>query len=102
MNTRASIAALAIGAVLVSVPALAQQRNPNDGGLVNLPAGAKLDGGSKATTSSNTYYGRAANDGGPGPQPTAAQMNAASAQNKTANQAPSQPHVGRPQNDGGM
>jgi hypothetical protein len=101
MNTRI-IAALAIGAALVSAPAFAQQRNPNDGGLVNLPAGTKLDGGVKASSGSTSYYGRAANDGGPGAQPTSSQLNAASAQNKTANQAPSQPHVGRPQNDGGM
>jgi len=93
-------AALALG-VTLTIPAFAQGRAPNDGGLVSLPPGAKLDGSAaKSTTPSEPYYGRAANDGGPGPQPTAAQLNAASAKNKIVNQKPAAP--GRAPNDGGL
>ena len=91
--------ALAVG--FASAPAFAQARNPNDGGPVSVPAGAKLDSGVKSSSTSSSYVGRPANDGGPGAQPSTAQINAAGTQNKTANQA-SAPHVGRPLNDGGI
>jgi hypothetical protein len=90
--------ALALG-IALSVSASAQLRNPNDGGLLVEPS-AKLDGGaSKSTASSAPYYGRSANDGGPGPQPTAAQLKASSVKNKTVNQGSAAP--GRNPNDGG-
>jgi hypothetical protein len=89
---------LALG-VALAVPASAQSRNPNDGGSVTLPAGAKLDGGAAKSASSDPYYGRGANDGGPGPQPSAAQLNATNSKNKVVNQASGTP--GRNPNDGG-
>ena len=93
--------ALALG-IALSVPASAQSRSVNDGGqAVELPAGAKLDGGaSKSTASSAPSSWRGANDGGPTPQPTAAQLKggAASAQNKPVNQSPTSY---RGPNDGG-
>jgi hypothetical protein len=95
-----TMAALALG-IALSVPASAQSRAPNDGGqAADVPAGAKLDSGaSKSTASSAPAYGRGANDGGPGAEPTAAQLKGASAQNKTANQSPAA--FGRGANEGG-
>jgi hypothetical protein len=101
IHTTLAVCAIALAVGFASAPAFAQTRSPNDGGPVSLPSGAKLDGGVKSSSSGSSYVGRSANDGGPGAQPTAAQVGAAGAQNKTANQA-SAPHVGRPLNDGGM
>jgi hypothetical protein len=90
-------AAFVLGAALAPASALAQARNPNDGGQVSVPAGAKLDGGSKAA-STGTSYGRNANDGGTGPQPT--QISAATPKpSKPA--APAPVHLGRAVDDGG-
>jgi hypothetical protein len=94
-----AVAAFVLGAALAPVSAFAQARNPNDGGQVNVPAGAKLDGGSKSA-SSGTYYGRGANDGGTGAQPAPAQVAATSAKpSKPA--SPAQVHLGRNVDDGG-
>ncbi len=62
-------ALFALGAALAPVSAFAQARNPNDGGQIAVPPGAKLDGGSKAA-STGSYYGRNVNDGGVPPEPT--------------------------------
>jgi hypothetical protein len=93
-------AAFVLGAALAPVSALAQTRNPNDGGLVAVPAGAKLDGGSKASTT-GTYYGRNANDGGTGPQAAAAPTSPAKAKPSKAASAPAPVHLGRNVDDGG-
>lgn len=91
-------AAFVLGAALAPASALAQARNPNDGGQVSVPASAKLDGGSKSAASTGTYYGRNANDGGTGPAPT--QVSAATAKpSKPA--APAPVHLGRAVDDGG-
>ena len=88
--------------VMLAAPAFAQGRPVNDGGSVELPAGAKLDGGaSKSSATTSDYYGRPANDGGPGPQPTAAQLKASSTKNKVV-EKPGAAATGRSPNDGGM
>jgi hypothetical protein len=91
-----------LGAIaLAPVSAFAQARNVNDGGQVNVPAGAKLDSGSKSAATS-AYYGRNANDGGTGAQPTAAQVSATTAKpSKKSASAPAPVHLGRSVDDGG-
>jgi hypothetical protein len=98
-------AALVLGVALAPVSAFAQARNVNDGGQVSVPAGATLNSGSKPAATS-TYYGRGADDGGTGPQPSAAQVSATQAKaavpkkSKTAG-APAPVVIGRSVNDGG-
>jgi hypothetical protein len=97
-------AMLVLGAALLPASAFAQARNPNDGGQVAVAPDAKLDGGSKATTT-QPYYGRNADDGGTGLQPTQAQISAATPKPsrtlrmQVGTPAPAQP--GRAVNDGG-
>ncbi len=98
-------ATIVLGAVaLAPASAFAQTRNVNDGGQVNVPAGAKLDGGSKSAATS-AYYGRNADDGGTGPQPTVVQTSAATAKPSKASSkaaaAPAPVQLGRSVNDGG-
>src|ERR1700740_700552 len=100
LRPQVAIAALALSAMLCSVPAFAQQRNVNDGGQVSVPAGAKLDA-APASAPATPHYGRHVADGGTPPQPPVAQMKAAKARNKTANQKPVQ-HIGRNVDDGGL
>ena len=56
-------AALALGVTLYSLPAFAQ-RSPNDGGMVAVAPGAKLDSAASAAKPTTPYYGRGADDGG--------------------------------------
>jgi hypothetical protein len=95
-------AALVLGATFCSVPAFAQ-RNANDGGQVTVAPGAKPAApAAKSTTATTPYYGRGANDGGTGPQPTGAQASAESSQSKSSGQKPATPPApGRNPNDGG-
>jgi hypothetical protein len=95
-------AAVVLGAIaFVPASALAQARNPNDGGQVSAPVGAKLDGGSKSSATT-AYYGRNANDGGTGAQPAAAaQVNAATSKPSKSASAPAPVHLGRSVDDGG-
>lgn len=93
-------AAIVLGAALAPVSAFAQARNPNDGGQVNVPAGAKLDGGSKAA-STGTTYGRNVDDGGTPAEPTQKVSAAPAKQSKAAAQQPAQVHLGRNVDDGG-
>jgi hypothetical protein len=98
-------AGVVLGAIAFApAAAFAQARNVNDGGQVNVPAGAKLDGGSKSASTS-AYYGRNANDGGAGPQPTAVQTSDTTAKPRKASNkaaaAPAPVHLGRSVNDGG-
>ena len=97
LRPRIAIVALALGATLCSVPAFAQARNVNDGGLVNVPAGSTLNGGSHIASAPN--MGRNVNDGGIPAEPTAAQLKQA-AKNKVA-QKPAPQHFGRNVDDGG-
>jgi hypothetical protein len=99
-------AAVILGATLLPASAFAQARGVNDGGQVVVPPSAKLDGGGK-TTATQSYYGRGADDGGTGPQPTASQISAtapAASQTRSlrlqvGTPAPAAP--GRGANDGG-
>jgi hypothetical protein len=93
-------AAFVAGIALAPVSAFAQARNVNDGGQVSVPAGAKLDSGSKPTASS-AYYGRSINDGGMAPEPAAAQVKAATAKPSKAAAQPAPTHLGRNVDDGG-
>jgi hypothetical protein len=94
-------ATVVLGAIAFApVSAFAQARNVNDGGQVSVPAGAKLDGGSKSSATT-AYYGRNANDGGTGPQPAAAQVNAATSKPSKSASAPAPVHLGRSVDDGG-
>jgi hypothetical protein len=97
-------AAVVLGAALLPASAFAQARNVNDGGQVVVPPGARLNGGSKTTTT-QAYYGRNPDDGGTGAQPTQAQVSAATpAQTRTLHMqvgAPAPARPGRPANDGG-
>jgi hypothetical protein len=96
-----AIAALALGAVLASVPAMAQNaaRNPDDGGLIQAQQGDYY-APQTSTPRSNApaYYGRPLDDGGMVPEPSGQQRLYNSARNRTSN-APG--HLGRPLNDGG-
>jgi hypothetical protein len=99
------VAALALGAVLASVPAFAQStgRNPNDGGLITTPSGAQQSGrtlynSAAPQTSAAPHYGRNANDGGLVDEPSGAQSTARS----TPQQAPAPAQYGRNPNDGGL
>jgi hypothetical protein len=93
-------ATVVLGAIAFApASAFAQVRNPNDGGQVSVPAGATLNGGSKSATS--TFYGRNADDGGTGPQPTAVQVNTATSKPSKSASAPAPVHLGRAANDGG-
>jgi hypothetical protein len=96
---RLVLAAMAFAA-LISAPALAQKAI-NDGGLPPEPPAAAAQSQSKSTAiATSPYYGRNPDDGGTGPQPTAAQLKAAEAKNKASQQA-SAPHLGKPVDDGG-
>jgi len=76
-------ATVVLGAIAFApVSAFAQARNVNDGGQVSVPAGAKLDGGT-------------------GPQPAAAQVNAATSKPSKSASAPAPVHLGRSVDDGG-
>jgi hypothetical protein len=92
-------AALALSVTLSAAPAFAQKA-ANDGGYVPTPAGAPVDG-VPAPRPTTPYYGRNADDGGTGPQPTEAQLKAAQSKSKGSQQASSAPHLGKPINDGG-
>ncbi len=100
-----SLAALALGATLASIPAFAQTpgRNANDGGSVSAPGGGQSSGTKplynsvsqqKPTTPS---YGRNANDGGMVNEPSGGQPAGATS---TPQQKPSAPS--RNPNDGGV
>jgi len=94
-------ATVVLGAIAFApVSAFAQARSVNDGGQVSVPPGAKLDGGSKSSATT-AYYGRNANDGGTGPQPAAAQVNAATSKPSKSASAPAPVHLGRSVDDGG-
>jgi hypothetical protein len=96
------VLAAVLGAVaLAPAAAFAQSRNVNDGGQVNVPAGAKLDSGSKAAATS-AYYGRNADDGGTGAQPSTAQVGAATPKPSKKPAAPAPVHLGRSVDDGGQ
>jgi hypothetical protein len=100
-QTLALAAATVVLGAFVPASALAQARNPNDGGQVSAPVGAKLDGGSKSSATT-AYYGRNANDGGTGAQPAAAaQVNAATSKPSKSASAPAPVHLGRSVDDGG-
>jgi len=95
------IAALTLGVTLSASSAFAQ-KGLNDGGTPPEPAITKVTSQStSAPIPTNPYYGRNADDGGTGPQPTDAQLKAAQSQGKGGQQASSAPHLGRPINDGG-
>ena len=95
------IAALSLGVTLSAGSAFAQ-KGLNDGGIPADPTPTALQSQGKATPISTApYYGRNANDGGTGPQPTDAQLKPAQSQGKGSQQASSAPHLGRPVNDGG-
>jgi hypothetical protein len=100
----ASLAAFALGAAIVSAPALAQSRNANDGGPVKEPTAGQIAASkaqSKAATQQKAaYYGRNANDGGVLPEPSTTDKTAG-ALSQTA-QKPATPHLGRSANDGGL
>jgi len=93
------IAVVALGATLLSAPAFAQARNVNDGGQVNVPAGATLNGGSHIAATPN--MGRNVNDGGMPAEPTAAQLKAEQATKSKTAQKPAPQHFGRNVDDGG-
>ncbi len=97
-----AIAALALGAVLASVPAMAQSaaRSPDDGGLVQAQQGDYYAPQTSTTRSSSApaYYGRPLNDGGMVPEPSGQRLYN-SAPDRMSN-APG--HLGRPLNDGGF
>jgi hypothetical protein len=101
-QTRALTAATVVLGAIAFAPAsvFAQVRNPNDGGPVNVTAGAKLNSGSTSAATS-TFYGRNANDGGTGRQPVAAQVNAATSKPGKSASAPAPVHLGRSVDDGG-
>jgi hypothetical protein len=112
MKTRITIAALAFGAVLVSVPAFAQQaphygKGVDDGGLIDeptAPAPKRLYNSAAAPTSTSTpHYGKGLDDGGMVDPPTAAQLAAAkSVSAAVAKQKPAAPHYGKGVDDGGL
>jgi hypothetical protein len=93
-------ASLTLGIAIFAAPAFAQ-KGLNDGGLPADPPATVVQSQSKATPIPTApYYGRNANDGGTGPQPTVAQVKAAQSQSKGARPS-APPHLGRPVNDGG-
>jgi hypothetical protein len=93
MKARITIAALAFGAALASVPAFAAGRAANDGGPVDVtaPAPSKPVYNSAAAP---VHYGRALNDGGIVDNVNGTAPKITPAQNS--------PHVGRALNDGGF
>jgi hypothetical protein len=103
MKTVLYFAAFALGVVVVATPALAQGRNPNDGGALPEPsaaasATASRPNGKTTPQQTATYYGRNANDGGSPPEPSSAAISGA----PKSQAAPQAPHLGRGANDGGM
>lgn len=111
MTIRISIgvAALALGAALVSVPALAQQTTPyygralNDGGIVPSPAGPAAKVLYNSVAPAAPHYGKALDDGGLVEPPSAAQMAVnRSVEAALAKQKPSAPHYGKALDDGGL
>jgi hypothetical protein len=99
-NLYFAVATLAVG-VSLAIPAFAQQRNPNDGGVVAVAPGAKLDSPASAATPAAPFYGRNANDGGTGPEPHGQQASATKSRKKSTAEAAA-PHYGRASNDGGV
>lgn len=100
------VAALALGATIISAPAFAQNygRNVNDGGIPPEPAvTAKptTKSQNKVVSSQPAYYGRNLNDGGIPPEPTAAAKAAANA-HAAAPKQPAPAQYGRNVNDGGQ
>lgn len=98
----ASLAALAIGAVLASVPAFAQQygRSPNDGGMVTAPSGGQqLYNSAAPQPASPPHYGRNVDDGGLVDEPKGGQR---SLNNSATPQQSTPPHYGRNPDDGGL
>jgi hypothetical protein len=95
---RITIAALAFGAVLASVPAFAQSvhygRAYNDGGLVDATAPPSSKPTSQTLPAAPAHYGKALNDGGIVDNPTTSAPKVDVVQNP--------PHVGRALNDGGL
>jgi hypothetical protein len=103
------VAALAFGVAFACAPASAQThygKALNDGGLVDdynsngTPAKPLYNSATPAAPAS-PHYGKALNDGGITDEPSAAQLSAAKAQNKTVQQQTA-PHYGKPLNDGGF
>lgn len=100
LNSCLAAASLTLGIALFTAPAFAE-RAPNDGGLITEPpATAAQSQGNATPIATAPYYGRSANDGGPGPQPAPEKINAAQSQSKGSQQL-SAPHIGRAANDGG-
>src|SRR5580704_16789750 len=103
------MAALAFGVALASVPAFAQTHYGialNDGGMVDDynssgTAAKPLYNSASPAAPATPHYGKALNDGGITDEPSAAQLTAAKAQNKTVQQQ-TPPHYGKPLNDGGQ
>jgi len=97
MHKHFALAAFALAMAASIVPASAQGRNPNDGGLVTVQPGASTP---PTTTITNPpHYGRPANDGGT----TEVQGGDKALYNSApASQPSTPPHLGRPLNDGGM
>lgn len=106
-----SVAALAVGAVLASVPAFAQAAHPHygkgvdDGGLIDepaAPAGKGLYLAVSQPTPSTPHLGKGLDDGGLTDPPTAAQLAAAKRESQVAQQLKPVPHYGKAMDDGGM
>jgi hypothetical protein len=64
MKKHIAIAALAFGAVLVSVPAFAAGRAPNDGGQVDVTTPPSSKPIYNSVSAAPAHYGKALNDGG--------------------------------------
>jgi hypothetical protein len=105
MNTKnlhhITAAAIMLGVAFSSVPASADGRNPNDGGLVAPVAGSKPYVAPTTAKPVTPYYGRSANDGGLLP-PSSGDQTTAAGLKSSAVQKPAAPHVGRAANDGGL
>ncbi len=93
MKKHITIAALAFGAILASVPAFAAGKAPNDGGPVDVttPAPSKPIYNSVAAPS---HYGKALNDGGI--------VDNVSGTPAAVTPIQTPPHYGKALNDGGM
>ncbi len=94
MKKHVTIAALAFGAVLASVPAFAAGRAPNDGGQVDVAAPRSSKPIYNSVSAAPAHYGKALNDGGIVDTPSAPVPKITWVTNP--------PHVGRGLNDGGF
>jgi hypothetical protein len=103
-----SVAALAFGVALASVPAFAQThygRALNDGGMADDYSSATpakpLYNSAKPAVAATPHYGRALNDGGMADDYSSTGQPAAKTQSKF-DQQQTPPHYGKPLNDGGF